>query len=106
MRTFGEIIRRYGDTATLEDGSVTACLIQPVLQRSSEKVWEDEIPLGEIDLSRYYGFFPPEAKLDGCGRLTSGDKSYVVLRAEMFSAAGTDSHWEAMLRVDWEAEDE
>ncbi|MGM9521835.1 MAG: hypothetical protein ACI3VB_05080 [Oscillospiraceae bacterium] len=107
MSTFARIIRRYGDKAVLQgEGGEAVCFIQPVLSRNIEKTWKQMGGLGERDMARFYGFFPPEAKLEGCGNLSCGGREYEILRAELFRGESEDSHWEALLRIQPEAADD
>ena len=110
MSTFGSIIARNGVMATLYtsagSGSDSKCFIEPIMSRGNEMRWQEEVPLGERNMARYYAFFPPEAAMDSCEYLVCCGKKYDVLRAEIYRVPDGPSHWEAVLRTRAEDDNE
>ena len=102
MTTFSGIVERYGDEAQIfgENGEmrVCKCFIQPVMPRTSEKMFSAMTALGEADKSGYYGYFPAHAEAADAEYVLCDGVSYDVTRIEKFKIRGCVSHWEALLK--------
>jgi|GEM_PF-2594163 len=101
MTTFSKIIERYGDEAVLYTGAGTGvparCFIQPVLPRTTVRVFEEATPLGMKNTARYYGFFPAETAIGEGTYVICDGVSYDILRSERYRVNGQDSHWETLM---------
>ena len=104
MTAFTQIIKKYGDIATVHspDGDKTLkVFLQPILTDRAVKSWKTVTPLGQVDSARFRCFFPPDVVLDKYEQLwveCMGRKLDFV-RAEPYRIGGRTSHWEAVLRV-------
>ena len=102
MTTFSRIVERYGDDAQIFEKNgemrVSKCFIQPVMPRTSEKMFSEMTVLGEVDKSGYYGYFPDCADVCDAEYVICDGVSYDIKRTEKFKIRGKVSHWEALLK--------
>lgn len=97
----GWILPRYGQTVSLtrrDGGRETGhAMIQPVLEKASDREQKIVTPLGEKFTDRFLYLGAPELALDQAAYLTCQGQDYVIRQAQPVWVGGTCTHWWGLL---------